>query len=147
MNIYIYGDVSFRNEIHKILDHGNIRFKIDEGEVIDVETLYSLEELIEEDPTQIFLIDQKKIIEDDLFTNTFKFLIPKDGISKKFLDDNGIGDISLRTYKDLLVYIEKRLEAIENNKPKAGEITTIDEILEDDIVDVLNQSFQTEVRS
>lgn len=147
MNIYIYGDVSFRNEIHKILDHGNIRFKIDEGEVIDVETLYSLEELIEEDPTQIFLIDQKKIIEDDLFTNVFKFLIPKDGISKKFLDDNGIGDISLRTYKDLLVYIEKRLEAIENNKPKAGEITTIDEILEDDIVDVLNQSFQTEVRS
>ena len=60
MNIYIYGDISFRNEIHKILDHGNIRFKIEEGDVVDIEALYTLEELIEEDPTQIFLIDQKK---------------------------------------------------------------------------------------
>ena len=147
MNIYIYGNVSFRNEIHKILDHGNIRFKINEGDVIDVSTLYSLEELIEEDPTQIFLIDQKKIIEEDFFTKLFNFLMPKDGIRKKFLDDNGIGDISLRTYKDLIIYIEKRLESIENRKPKAHEITDIDEMLEDDAIEAINQSFKSEVRS
>jgi len=146
LNIYIYGDVSFRNEIHKILDHGNIRFKIDDGEVVDLFSLYTLEELIEEDPTQIFLIDQKKIIEHNFFTNIFKFLVPKDGISKEFLDEYGIGDISIRTYKDLLVYIEKRLEAIENSKPKAHEITTIDEMLEDDTISALNQSFNSEVR-
>ena len=147
MNIYVYGGVSFRNEIHKILDHGNIRFKIDEGEVVDVSRLQVLEELIKEDPTQIFLIDQNKIFEKNLFSSYLKFLVPKDAISKKFLDDHGIGDISLRTYRDLLIYIEKRLEAIENTKPKAHEITTIDEMLEDDVMEVLNQTLENEVRS
>jgi hypothetical protein len=147
LNIYVYGGVSFRNEIHKILDHGNIRFKINEGEVVDVAKLQTLEELIKEDATQIFLIDQNKIIEDDFISNYLKFIVPKDGIFKSFLDQYGIGDISLRTYKDLLIYIEKRLESIENAKPKAHEITTIDEMLEDDLVDILSQTLENEVRS
>ena len=147
MNIYIYGDESFKNEIHKILDHGNIRFKIDQGEVVNVSSLYSLEELIEDDPAQIFLIDQKKIIEDNILTDLFKFLIPKDAISKTFLDQHGIGDISLRTYTDLLIYIEKRLESIEDMKPKANEITSIDDMLEDDAIDALNKFSIDEVRS
>ena len=139
MNIYIYGELSFKMNIHKILDHGNIRFKIDGGEIIDVEYLYKLEELIENHPSEIFIIDQNKVIEDNLFSKIFKFLIPKDGIQKKFLDYHGIGDISIREYDDLLIYIEKRLEAIENAKPKAHEITSIDEMLEDDILDALNK--------
>ncbi len=147
MNIYIYGGVSFRNEIHKILDHGNIRFKIKDGEVVDVNSLFTLEELIEEDATQIFLIDQNKIIEDDFISKYLKFLLPKDAISKDFLDENGIGDISLRTYRDLLIYIEKRLESIENLKPKANEITSIDEMLEDDALEALDLSLRSEVRS
>ena len=137
MNIYVYGDLSFRLQIHKILDHGNIRFKIGDGEVIDVEYLYNLEELIEEDPTQIFLIDQNKVIEDDLLSKYLKFLVPQDGITKKYLDQYGIGDISIRTKEDLIIYIEKRLEALENAKPKAHEITSIDEMLEDDTIDAL----------
>lgn len=140
LNIYIYGDLSFKMNIHKILDRGNIRFKIDNGEIIDVEYLYKLEELIEENPTQIFIIDQNKVIENDLFSKLFKFLIPKDGITKKFLDHHGIGDISIRTYEDLLIYIEKRLEAIENAKPKAHEITSIEEMLEDDMLDALENT-------
>jgi len=147
LNIYVYGDTSFRNEIHKILDHGNIRFKINDGEVVDVSTLFSLEELIEEDASQIFLIDQKKIIDDDVIAKYFKFLVPKDAISKAFLEEHGIGDISLRTYSDLITYIEKRLEHIENIKPKAHEITDIDEMLEDDTMEALDQSFLSEVRS
>lgn len=140
MNIYIYGELSFKLAIHKILDHGNIRFKIADGKVIDVEYLYDLEEFIEKDPTQIYLIDQNKIIEDDFITKYLPFLVPKDGITKKYLDQHGIGDISLRTYNDLIVYIEKRLEAIENAKPKAHEITSIDEMLEDDTMDALHKS-------
>lgn len=144
MNIYIYGELSFKMEIHKILDHGNIRFKIGDGEVIDVEYLYDLEELIEEDPTQIFIIDQNKIIEDTLITKLFKFLVPKDGITQRYLDHHGIGDVSIRTYKDLMIHIEKRLESIENSKPKAHEITSIDEMQEDDTLEAISKSLQKE---
>lgn len=140
MNIYIYGELSFKMEIHKILDHGNIRFKIGDGEVIDVEYLYDLEELIEEDPTQIFIIDQNKIIEDSVTTKLFKFLIPKDGITQKYLDHYGMGDVSIRTYKDLIIHIEKRLEFIENSKPKAHEITSIEDMLEDDTLEAISKS-------
>ena len=140
MNIYIYGELSFKMEIHKILDHGNIRFKIGDGEVIDVEYLYDLEELIEEDPTQIFIIDQNKIIEDSVMTKLFKFLVPKDGITQKYLDHYGMGDVSIRTYKDLIIHIEKRLEFIENSKPKAHEITSIEDMLEDDTLEAISKS-------
>ncbi len=144
MNIYIYGELSFKMEIHKILDHGNIRFKIGDGEVIDVEYLYDLEELIEEDPTQIFIIDQNKIIEYTLFTKLFNFLIPKDGITQKYLDHHGIGDVSIRTYQDLMIHIEKRLESVENATPKAHEITSIDDMLENDTMEAISQSLQKE---
>lgn len=140
MNIYIYGELSFKMEIHKILDHGNIRFKIGDGEVIDVEYLYDLEELIEENPTQIFIIDQNKILENSLTTKIFKFLVPKDGIAQKYLDHHGMGDVSIRTYEDLMIHIEKRLESIEKSKPKAHEITSIEDMLEDDTMEAIGKS-------
>ena len=132
MNIYIYGGNSFRSEVHKILDHGNIRFKIDDGDVIDIIPLHKLKNKIKEEPSEIFLIDQDKIITDDFISKYLKFLVPKDGIEKSFLDEYGIGDVSLREFKDLIVYIEKRIEAMENLKPKlkADEITTIDEMFD-----------------
>lgn len=129
MNIYIYGSTHFSNEIHKILDHGNIRFKIEDGEVADISTLQELKNLILEDPYQIYLIDENKIIEEDFISKYLKFLVPKDGIEKKFLDHHGIGDISIRTYKDLVIYIEKRLETA-LKKPKAADISSVDEIFD-----------------
>ena len=129
MNIYIYGSTSFSNEIHKILDHGNIRFKIEDGDVVDVTTLHYLKELITEDPYQIFLIDENLIIEEDFISKYLKFLIPKNGVEKSYLDHNGIGDISQRTYADLLIYIEKRLETA-IKKPKATEINSVEDIFE-----------------
>jgi len=129
VNIYIYGGTHFSNEIHKILDHGNIRFKIEDGEVIEIATLQNLKDLILEDPYQIFLIDENKIIEEDFVSKYFKFLVPKDGIDKSFLDHHGIGDVSTRTYQDLIIYIEKRLETA-IKKPKALEINSVDEIFE-----------------
>jgi len=129
VNIYIYGSTTFNNEIHKILDHGNIRFKIEDGDVIDVTTLKYLKDLIIEDPYQIFLIDENKIIEDDFISKYLKFLVPKDGIEKSFLDHHGIGDISQRTYSDLLMYIEKRLETAVK-RPKASDINSMEDIFE-----------------
>ena len=129
MNIYIYGSTAFNNEIHKILDHGNIRFKIDDGDIIEVTTLQYLKELIKEDPYQFFLIDENKIIEDDFISKYLKFLVPKDGVEKSFLDNYGIGDISQRNYSDLLIYIEKRIET-SIKKPKATEINSVEDIFD-----------------
>ena len=129
MNIYIYGSTNFNNAIHKILDRGNIRFKIEDGEITDISTLQELKNLILEDPYQIFLIDENKIIEDDFISKYLKFLVPKDGIEKSFLDHHGIGDVSSRTYNDLIIYIEKRLETA-LKKPKASEISSVDEIFD-----------------
>lgn len=140
MNIYIYGSNVFKGKIHSVLDHGNVRFKIDNGHIVTVSSLVKLKSLIQDEPDQIFLIDQNKVIENDLLTKYLKFLVPKDGIKKEFLDEHGIGDISIRDYSDLIIYIEKRLEAIEAAKPKAHEITTIDEMLEDDTLAALNQN-------
>jgi len=104
VNIYIYGSTTFNNQVHKVLDHGNIRFKIEDGEVIDVTNLQYLKELILEDPYQIFLIDENKIIEEDVVSKYFKFLLPKDGI-------------------------EKRLETA-LKKPKATEINSVEDIFD-----------------
>jgi len=137
LNTYIYGNELFTGKIHTILDQINIKFKID-GEVKNIDNIDKLKELIKNDPTDIFLIDQDKIIVENFSTKLLKFLVPKDGIKKTFLDKYGIGDISIRDYDDLGIYINKRLEAIENAKPKAHEITSIDDILEDDALDALS---------
>jgi hypothetical protein len=128
VNIYVYGGDSFKKKIHTILDHGNIRFKIEDGDVTDISTLSELKNLIKDDPSEIFLIDQAKIIEDDFVNKYFKFLVPKDGIEKKYLDEYGIGDISLRDSNDLIIYLEKRIESIIKMRPKAQEVTSIDDM-------------------
>ena len=132
MNIYIYGGNSFRTEIHKVLDHGNIRFKIEDGDIVDIIPLEKIKEKIKEEPTEVFLIDQNKIIVDDFISKYLKFLVPKDGIEKKFLDDYGLGDVSMRDFADLSMYIDKRIDAMNQYKPKikAEELTTIEEMFD-----------------
>ena len=129
MNIYIYGGKAFTNEIHKILDRGNIRLKIDDGIIKDVEDLEEIKQLIKDEPYEIYLIDENRIIEDDFVSKYLKFLLPKNGIKKTFLDKYGIGDISLRSYDDLSIYIQKRLETAPR-KPKATQITTLEDMFE-----------------
>jgi len=130
MNIYIYGNTSFVNKINQVLDHGNIRLKIDDGVIENISTISQLKNLIEEDPYQIFLIDENKVISDSFIDKYLKFLNPKDGITKKYLDENGVGDISLRGYDDLNIYLSKRLESAQQKRPKATEIKSIDDIYE-----------------
>ncbi|QOG12383.1 hypothetical protein [Arcobacter sp. FWKO B] len=111
MNIYIYGDKSFKQEMHKILDRSNIKFKFD-GTIEDVDSLELLKESIKHSPQDVYLIDSNKIIDKDSLTNKIKFLSPKDGIEKEFLQEHGIGDISFDSTDGLVKHIVKRLEYV-----------------------------------
>lgn len=130
MNIYIYGSEKFNQKILKILDYGNIKFKIGDGVIEKVDNAQTVKELMVEDPTQVYLIDQNKIIYDDFLSKKLKFLQPKEGISKKFLDEYGMGDVSDKGEDDIVVYIEKRLEAIERLRPKAEDLKSIEEMFD-----------------
>lgn len=128
MNIYIYGDKSFKQEIHKTLDHANIKFKLGDGYIEDVASLELLKEAIKSNPDDIYLIDNSKIIDKDSINSKIKFLKPKDGIEKEFLQEHGIGDVSVDSMESLAKHITKRLDYILENEDILDD-ATIDEIV------------------
>jgi len=131
--IYIYGSDDFRKDIHKLLEHSNIRLRLDDnGEVIDLDTLDDLKNAIEEDPKNIYLIDDSKIIKkNSLLNEKFKFLKPKDGIEEDFLLDHGIGDISVNSFEELSKHIKNKLDSIIEKKESENVQDSIVEIVED----------------
>ena len=129
MNIFIYGEDTFIKEMYRILEHGNIKFKIDDGNIEIIKSVEKLKHQIKVDPHDLFLIDESKIIYNDFVSKYLKFLLPKDGIKDDFLNKHGIGDVSLKEKDDLAYYIIKRLDSIQK-KPKADEITSVEEIFD-----------------
>lgn len=130
MNIYIYGNINFVDKIEQIIDSSNIKLKIEDGIITRIESLNRLKNSIKEVPTDIFIIDETKIIKDDLVSKYLKFMVPKDGIKQSFLDNYGIGDISIREFDNLIVYISKRLDAVAPKKVDPKDITSIEEMYE-----------------
>jgi hypothetical protein len=110
LNIYIYGDSSFKQEIHKLLDHANIKFKLGSGYIEYVDSLELLKEAIKSNPEDIYLIDNSKIIDKNSLNAKIKFLKPKDGIEKEFLQEYGIGDLSVDSLDSLVKHINKKIE-------------------------------------
>lgn len=132
MIIYIYGNDEFKKEIHSVLNHANIKFRLDEhGEIIDLKTLDELKKAIEENPNNIYLIDDDKIIKKNSLNQKIKFLKPKDGIEQEYLLDNGIGDISVDSVDELSKHIIKRLEAYIHENDSDDIQESIVEIVED----------------
>lgn len=132
MIIYIYGSEGFKKDIHDVLDHSNIKFRLDEhGEIIDLDTLDDLKNAIEENPSNIYLIDDSKIIKKNSLNQKIKFLKPKDGIEQEYLLDHGIGDISVDSIDELSKHIIKRLEeSIPQDDPDSIQDSIV-EIVED----------------
>lgn len=132
MIIYIYGSESFKKEINSVLDHSNIKFRLDDhGEIKELKTLKELKNAIEEDPSNIYLIDDAKIIKKNALNQKIKFLKPKDGIEQEYLFDNGIGDISVDSIEELSKHIIKKLEAVIDEKESSEIQESIVEIVED----------------
>ena len=111
LNIYIYGTPSFKKEIHKTLIDSNIKLKLGANNLIkEVESLSALKEIIAENPKEIFLIDDSKIIKKKSFAKKVKFLTPKDGIEEEFLLNSGIADLSVDSLEEIPKYILKKYE-------------------------------------
>ena len=111
MNIYIYGTASFKKEIHKILIDSNIKLKMGANNLIkEIESLSALKEIIAQNPNEIFLIDDSKIIKKNSFSRKIKFLTPKDAIEEEFLLNSGIADLSVDSLEEIPKYILKKYE-------------------------------------
>ncbi len=132
MIIYIYGNDEFKKEIHSVLNHANIKFRLGEnGEIKDLKTLEELKEAIEDNPNNIYLIDDDKIIKKNSLNQKIKFLKPKDGIEQEYLLDHGIGDLSIDSIDELSKHIIKKLELSINEKESNDIQESIVEIVED----------------
>ena len=119
MKIYIYGNQSFKKEIHNTLEHANIKFKLDNNTAIEeIDNITKLKETIENNPRDIYLIDDDKIIKKNSLNNKLKFLAPKDGIEEEYLLESGIADLSIDSLKELPKYIIKRYEELKLLEPK-----------------------------
>uniref|UniRef100_UPI004048CE03 hypothetical protein n=1 Tax=Aliarcobacter sp. TaxID=2321116 RepID=UPI004048CE03 len=135
MNIYIYGNQSFKKDIHETLEHSNIKFKLDNNSMIqEISDLAQLKEIIKSNPKDIYLIDDEKIIKKNSFNKKLKFLMPKDGIEEEFLLDNGIADLSVDSLKEIPKYILKKYEEEKKLEPDIHEsiIDIVDEAYEKD---------------
>jgi len=136
LTIYIYGSESFKSEIHDVLNHSNIKFRLDDkGEIKDLKTLDELKEAIEDNPNNIYLIDDSKIVKKNIFTEKIKFLKPKDGISQEYLLDHGIGDVSVDSIDELSKHIIRRLDSV------VKEEDSIDDI-QDSIIEIVEGAYE-----
>ncbi|WP_419766140.1 MAG: hypothetical protein ACNI28_05170 [Arcobacter sp.] len=111
LNIYIYGSQNFKKDIKDELNRTHIDFKLgDNGLIQDVQSLNTLKELIEDNDDDIFLIDDAKIIKENLINSKIKFLKPKDGIEQEYLKQKGIDDLSVDSIADISKYILKKMK-------------------------------------
>jgi len=125
LNIYIYGNQSFKKEILETLEHSNIKFKLDESTLIkEINSINELKQTIKSNPKDIYLIDDEKIIK----KNSFKFLNPKDGIEEEFLLDSGIADLSVDSIKEIPKYIIRKYD---EQKSIESQTTTEEEMTSD----------------
>lgn len=117
MTIYIYGSKSFKNSIQEVLNHANIKYKLEEDDSIEnVNSVIRLKQAIEDNPNNIFLIDDDKILRKNSLNDKIKFLQPKDGIEEEFLKEHGIGDMSVDTIEDIATHVKRRLDEVHNEK-------------------------------
>lgn len=135
MIIYVYGSDSFKKEINDLLNHANIKLRLDEnGKIVELGTLENLKNAIEDNPKNIYLIDDTKIIKKNSLNQKINFLKPKDGIEQEYLLDYGIGDLSVDSMDELAKHIIRKLEA-EIYEKEANEI-------QDSIVEIVENAYE-----
>ena len=134
MNIFIYGNQNFKNEVHKILLNSKIETILEDVKIEDISNIDILKENIAKNPDDIYLIDEDKIIK----KSRFKFLKQKDGIEEDFLLQYGVNDLSIDSLDEIPNYIIRKYERIAfKEKDKSLEIKNEDLLLDNELANLL----------
>ncbi|PRM89074.1 hypothetical protein [Aliarcobacter cryaerophilus] len=139
MNIFIYGNQNFKNEVHKILLNSKIETILEDVKIEDISNIDILKENIAKNPDDIYLIDEDKIIK----KSRFKFLKQKDGIEEDFLLQYGVNDLSIDSLEEIPNYIIRKYERIAfKEKDKSEEIKNEDLLLDSELANLLESKEQ-----
>ncbi|MCT7544775.1 hypothetical protein N5T80_00410 [Aliarcobacter cryaerophilus] len=139
MNIFIYGNQNFKNEVHKILLNSKIETILEDVKIEDISNIDILKENIAKNPDDIYLIDEDKIIK----KSRFKFLKQKDGIEEDFLLQYGVNDLSIDSLDEIPNYIIRKHERIAfKEKDKSEEIKNEDLLLDNELANLLESKEQ-----
>lgn len=139
MNIFIYGNQNFKNEVHKILLNSKIETILEDVKIEDISNIDTLKENIAKNPDDIYLIDEDKIIK----KSRFKFLKQKDGIEEDFLLQYGVNDLSIDSLEEIPNYIIRKYERIAfKEKDKSEEIKNEDLLLDNELANLLESKEQ-----
>ncbi|MEM5557588.1 hypothetical protein AAHK07_03590 [Aliarcobacter cryaerophilus] len=139
MNIFIYGNQNFKNEVHKILLNSKIETILEDVKIEDISNIDILKENISKNPNDIYLIDEDKIIK----KSRFKFLKQKDGIEEDFLLQYGVNDLSIDSLEEIPNYIIRKYERISfKEKDKSEEIKNEDLLLDNELANLLESKEQ-----
>ena len=139
MNIFIYGNQNFKNEINKILVNSKIESILEDVKIEDISNIDILKEKIAINPNDIYLIDEDKIIK----KSRFKFLKQKDGIEEDFLLQYGVNDLSIDSLEEIPNYIIRKYERIAfKEKDKSEEIKNEDLLLDNELANLLESKEQ-----
>ena len=139
MNIFIYGNQNFKNEVHKILINSKIETILEDVKIEDISNIDILKDNIAKNPDDIYLIDEDKIIK----KSRFKFLKQKDGIEEDFLLQYGVNDLSIDSLEEIPNYIIRKYERIAfKEKDKSEEIKNEDLLLDNELANLLESKEQ-----
>ena len=134
MNIFIYGNQNFKNEINKILVNSKIESILEDVKIEDISNIDILKDNIAKNPDDIYLIDEDKIIK----KSRFKFLKQKDGIEEDFLLQYGVNDLSIDSLDEIPNYIIRKYErTASKEKDKSLEIKNEDLLLDNELANLL----------
>lgn len=149
MNIYIYGNASFKSDIHKIFEHSNIKFRLDENDSIqEINTLIELRTAIENNPKEIFLIDDAKIFRKNALNQKIKFLKPNDAIEEEFIKEHEISDISIESLEELPKYIIQKLEEAHGSGIDDDYNTSRENLeIQESIINIVDDAYSEEENS
>jgi len=127
LNIYVYGASKFKKSMFAILEQANL------NEISsDLESIDDLEDSIQNNPNDIYLIDSDKIINRNIITDKLNFLKPQGSVYKEYLDEVGIDDMCFNSNEALVNYIIDKIDSADTQDYVTDEKSNSD--IQEDVI-------------